>query len=170
MLVACAPVWRQWLGAGLPSAAGSVELVQQAASLSDEDPQVSAATFTTSIAELRAKAFAAFAAPSKGSPKDRARRYYERSEAIRAYVLRRAEGCCEHCGETAPFKTKFQIPYLEPHHIRRLSDGGPDDPRFMAALCPNCHRRVHYSSDGSKVNTELGAKIANKEGILGKGR
>jgi 5-methylcytosine-specific restriction protein A len=46
-------------------------------------------------------------------------------------------------------------PYLEPHHIRRLTDQGPDDPRHMAALCPNCHREVHYGKNGEVLNQHL---------------
>ena len=104
--------------------------------------------------------------PTSGAQKERTRLYYERSELIRAYVLERAQGHCENCALPAPFTTIKNAPYLEPHHMRRLSDGGPDDPRFMAALCPNCHRRVHYGSDGKLTNTSLGASIANKEANL----
>jgi 5-methylcytosine-specific restriction enzyme A len=81
-------------------------------------------------------------------------------------VLRRAEGSCEYCTTPAPFKTKQDLPYLEPHHIRRLSDGGPDDPRFMAALCPNCHRQVHYGLDGDQLNATLTDLIRKKESAL----
>ncbi|WP_246259362.1 MULTISPECIES: HNH endonuclease [Chelativorans] len=49
---------------------------------------------------------------------------------------------------------------MEPHHLRRLSDGGPDDPRFVIALCPNCHRRVHHGMDGQAYNTELLDRMA----------
>jgi hypothetical protein len=38
---------------------------------------------------------------------------------------------------------------LEPHHIRRLGDGGPDDPRFMGAVCPNCHREIHHGDNAA---------------------
>jgi 5-methylcytosine-specific restriction protein A len=54
-------------------------------------------------------------------------RTYERSEDLRVYVRRRADGHCEGCGSPAPFTTARGHPYLEPHHTRRLSDGGPDD-------------------------------------------
>ena len=49
--------------------------------------------------------------------------------------------------------------YLEPHHVHRLADGGPDDPVHVIALCPNCHRRVHYGKNGTLYNTELVAKL-----------
>ncbi|HUN98983.1 MAG TPA: HNH endonuclease signature motif containing protein [Bradyrhizobium sp.] len=54
-------------------------------------------------------------------------------------------------------------PYLEPHHLRRLSDGGPDHPAQVIALCPNCHRRVHAGADGPKYNVALTAKMVTIE-------
>ncbi len=82
-----------------------------------------------------------------------------RSEAVRVYVQRRANGRCEGCGSPAPFQTVEARPYLEPHHIRRLSDGGPDHPGWVIALCPNCHRRVHHGADGSDYNHQLMAAM-----------
>ncbi|WP_348641094.1 HNH endonuclease signature motif containing protein [Martelella sp. HB161492] len=46
-------------------------------------------------------------------------------------------------------------PYLEPHHLRRLSDGGPDHPAHVISLCPNCHRRVHFGRDATEYNQSL---------------
>ncbi|WP_258162757.1 HNH endonuclease signature motif containing protein [Rhizobium sp. TH2] len=79
----------------------------------------------------------------------------ERSRRVRDYVVARAQGDCEGCRQPAPFQTARGTPYLEPHHIRRLSDGGPDDPRYVIALCPNCHRRVHFGRDGTDYNADL---------------
>ncbi|NIM97667.1 MAG: HNH endonuclease, partial [candidate division Zixibacteria bacterium] len=70
-----------------------------------------------------------------------------RAEAIRLYALKRANGVCELCGKQAPFIDKDGRPYLEAHHLRRLSDGGPDDPEWVAGICPNCHRQTHYGND-----------------------
>ena len=86
-------------------------------------------------------------------------RIFERSKAIKTYVLSRAQGRCEACGAKAPFLTEKGQPYLEVHHIRRLSDGGPDDPAWTIALCPNCHRRAHYSVDKEQFNRELRRKV-----------
>jgi HNH endonuclease len=52
---------------------------------------------------------------------------------------------------------------VEPHHIRRISDGGPDDPSFVVALCPNCHRRVHAGMDGHDYNSNLLVAMASIE-------
>jgi 5-methylcytosine-specific restriction protein A len=89
----------------------------------------------------------------------RKQQVFIRSEAVRVYVLRRAKGVCENCGKTAPFKTKKRQPYLEPHHLTRLADGGPDSPDSVAAVCPNCHREIHYGLNGQTLNDQLQRKI-----------
>lgn len=91
------------------------------------------------------------------------RNIYQRSRDVRNYVLMRAAGDCEGCKSPAPFIRKNGSPYLEPHHIRRVSDGGPDDPAFVIALCPNCHRRVHAGQDGVAYNEILSAKMPDIE-------
>jgi 5-methylcytosine-specific restriction protein A len=84
---------------------------------------------------------------------------YSRSAAIKAYVLARANGICEGCEQPAPFVGVKGSPYLEPHHTRRLADAGPDHPRWVIALCPNCHARVHRSADGQSYNDYLSEKL-----------
>ena len=54
--------------------------------------------------------------------------------------------------------------YLEPHHTRRLSDGGPDHPRWVGALCPNCHREIHHGADGVRKNKRLQQSLGKLEG------
>jgi 5-methylcytosine-specific restriction protein A len=78
-----------------------------------------------------------------------------RSEAIRLYVLRRAHGRCEACRAETPFERADGSPYLEPHHVARLADDGPDHPAKVIALCPNCHRRTHHSIDARAFNRRL---------------
>lgn len=85
------------------------------------------------------------------------------SNSIRIYVLRRAAGICEACNEKAPFIATSGLPYLEPHHIQRLSDAGPDYPGSVAGLCPNCHRRAHYAKDRATFNRRLGDIVRDKE-------
>ena len=80
---------------------------------------------------------------------------YERSRIVRAYVLARAKGLCEYERRPAPFVREDGEPYLEPHHIERLSDGGPDDPRSIIVLCPNCHRRAHSGANKAAFKAEL---------------
>jgi 5-methylcytosine-specific restriction protein A len=117
------------------------------------------------LATLRAKAMAA-AAPPKSKQNSKPTTVYDRSRDVRDYVLARAKGVCEGCENNAPFETTSGRPFLEAHHIRRLSDGGPDDPRFMAGVCPNCHRKAHYAADRVAFNLELKNKVASKEAAL----
>lgn len=86
-----------------------------------------------------------------------------RSEAVKEYVLKRSGGSCEGCGRDAPFLTKWGRPYLEPHHVRRVADGGPDHPGWVTALCPNCHRRVHHGQDGEAYNAQLISRLREIE-------
>jgi 5-methylcytosine-specific restriction protein A len=110
------------------------------------------------LEELRRLAYEAPAEP--GTPAgQRIAKVYRRNAQVKAYVLRRANGICEGCDQPAPFKTEDGKPYLEPHHIRRLADEGPDHPMWVAALCPNCHRRVHHSVDGSAYNERVAKRV-----------
>lgn len=114
---------------------------------------------------LRARALAA--ASSDQNPSQATNNVYKRSRDVRNYVLARAAGTCEGCDNPAPFNTKKGILYLEPHHIRRISDGGPDHPKFVAGVCPNCHRRAHYGEDARTFNENLLNRVANLEGSGG---
>lgn len=131
-----------------------------------EEPEVEMPTSTNlrlwsrSLADLRKLALKH---PSKSTGKANRRKIiYQRSEAVKVYVLRRAKGVCECCGADAPFKTKIRD-YLEAHHIDRVSDGGPDRPGHVGACCPNCHREIHFGVNGEAINEKLRAKVAAKE-------
>ena len=106
-----------------------------------------------SLEELREIAISG--QPKTANKKTRRIATYNRSLAVRRYVLKRANGTCEGCGKPAPFVNKKDDPYLEPHHLHRISDGGPDHPDHVVALCPTCHRRVHYGNDGASYNEIL---------------
>lgn len=74
---------------------------------------------------------------------------YVRLPSVVVYVLQRADGRCELCGSTT-FFTAAGDPYLEVHHLVQLAHGGPDTPENAAALCPNCHRELHYGAAKSQ--------------------
>lgn len=75
---------------------------------------------------------------------------YKRNPDVVAEVLHRASGKCERCQEPAPFKRKKdESPYLEVHHRKQLSAGGEDTVANATALCPNCHRNLHYGATGA---------------------
>ena len=70
---------------------------------------------------------------------------FVRSPDVVAEALLRAKGFCERCGLAAPFRRKSDgSPYLEVHHKIPLSEDGADTLENVLALCPNCHREVHF--------------------------
>ena len=70
---------------------------------------------------------------------------YERNPDVVAEVLEQAKGVCQECRSVGPFKRRSNgAPYLEVHHRLLLADGGDDTVANAVALCPNCHRKVHY--------------------------
>lgn len=68
-----------------------------------------------------------------------------RDPEVKAWVLEAAKGVCECCSNAAPFTAMSGDPYLEVHHVRQLADGGPDTTQNAVAICPNCHRALHYA-------------------------
>jgi len=36
---------------------------------------------------------------------------------------------------------------LEIHHLKRLADGGSDKITNTIAVCPDCHRELHYGEN-----------------------
>jgi len=70
---------------------------------------------------------------------------YARDPFVKAWVLENAKGICESCGSPAPFLTSYDEPFLEVHHVVSLAEGGSDTISNTIAVCPNCHRRYHYS-------------------------
>lgn len=118
----------------------------------------------TPIDQLREDAYKAAYRAGEEEPQEAKRRYFHRSAAVHNYVLARASGRCEVCSEPAPFRRSDGTPYLEPHHTRRLADGGPDHPRWVAAICPNCHREIHHGVEGDTKNTRLQWLLGKLEG------
>ncbi len=53
--------------------------------------------------------------------------------------------------------TEIRDDSSEARAVDRLSDGGPDTPEGVVAICPNCHRRAHHSADQEALNEELKA-------------
>lgn len=75
----------------------------------------------------------------------RLRQEWIRNPYVRAYTLKQAEGRCQLCEQPAPFRLADGTPFLEVHHVIPLEAGGPDTIENCVALCPNCHREVHYA-------------------------
>ncbi|MFW0758389.1 HNH endonuclease [Pseudomonas sp. H11T01] len=83
---------------------------------------------------------------------------YVRDPEVRAWVRKEANGICEGCGQRAPFE-KDGRPFLEVHHVKHLAQEGSDRPSNAVALCPNCHRRCHHSSDKDDFTLSLYTKV-----------
>lgn len=83
---------------------------------------------------------------------------FVRDPAVRAWVRDAANGSCEGCGEAAPFE-KDGLPFLEVHHVKHLAQKGSDRTSNAVALCPNCHRRCHHSSDRDEFTLSLYKKV-----------
>jgi hypothetical protein len=88
---------------------------------------------------------------------------YQRASAIKEYVKTRADGICEACGEAAPFRTPDGEPYLETHHVDELGKGGEDHPDKVVAVCPTCHKQIHYGENGEELNEAIRERL--KEGL-----
>ncbi len=118
------------------------------------------------VNELRKRAYSSVQPVKSHQVRDNKTVYRKRSEAIKNYVLIRSNGVCECCGTPAPFIKKNGTPYLEPHHIFKLSDSGIDHPRMVAAITPNCHREIHHGINGDQIDKRLARIIAAKEDDL----
>jgi 5-methylcytosine-specific restriction protein A len=106
------------------------------------------------LAELMRKALEK--ATAGEPPEVLLRKGYRRAAAVQRLARRRAAGTCEGCNAPAPFATAHG-PFLEVHHLTRVADGGPDHPDHVVAICPNCHRRVHLSTDAPAFAATLRA-------------
>ncbi|WP_149088381.1 HNH endonuclease [Pseudomonas prosekii] len=124
-----------------------------------EEPDEDEADLTVSLAAARLAALAACKPNSGDLGQSAPRKIYQRSRRVAHYVLMRAEGECESCEKPAPFTKKDGTPYLEPHHVNRLSDGGLDHPRYVGAVCPSCHREIHSGVHGALVNERLKQRL-----------
>ncbi|ABX35793.1 HNH endonuclease [Delftia acidovorans SPH-1] len=84
---------------------------------------------------------------------------FERDPAVKAWVLKKAAGVCECCSSNAPFESTDGQPFLEVHHIRKLAEGGSDTVSNTVALCPNCHRALHYGMRAKELIESIFIKV-----------
>lgn len=87
---------------------------------------------------------------------------YSRNDAVALVTKLMAEGICQLCDQPAPFSDVFGNPYLESHHIVWRRDNGPDCLENTAALCPNCHRKMHIlglSDDVTKLSKQARGNV-----------
>lgn len=75
---------------------------------------------------------------------------FVRNPDVVAEVLYRANGRCGRCNSPAPFTRRTSgSPYLEVHHKTPLAAHGEDTVENAIALCPNCHRELHYGASAA---------------------
>lgn len=132
--------------------------------LNIETEQEAEVELADSLAAARIAALAACKPVTDSMYQSAQRKIYQRSRKVAHYVLMRAKGSCESCDKPAPFFKKDGTPYLEPHHVNRLSDGGLDHPRYVGAVCPSCHREIHSGVNGTSLNEQLKQRLVAIEG------
>lgn len=79
---------------------------------------------------------------------------YLRDPQVRSAVLHRAAGRCEYCGEEGFLKDDGNR-FLESHHVIALADEGEDRMTNVIALCPNDHRKAHFSADLDSIEQKM---------------
>ncbi|ABW66729.1 HNH endonuclease [Desulfosudis oleivorans] len=84
---------------------------------------------------------------------------YSRDPKIRSFVIKRAKGRCEYCGEQGFLMSDGQNYYLEAHHIIALADEGEDTVENVIALCPKHHREAHFGANKEKLEVEMAKLI-----------
>ncbi len=133
--------------------------IQETDNLRSSDPEKTQENITLEDLEEKIESLLS---SNPTTTKDRKVRFYERNKYIRMYALKEANGVCQNCKKEASFNDKLGNPYLEVHHINRLSDGGFDNINNVVALCPNCHREIHHGSNGEKINKNLKETIRER--------
>lgn len=98
-------------------------------------------------------------AKGSGGRSERTSFAFNRDGRVRDAALRRARGKCEYCDQPG-FKTKSGALYLETHHIIPLAEGGADDISNVIAICPNDHRKAHFSENADDLREKMLALVA----------
>jgi len=80
---------------------------------------------------------------------------YARDPRVRSYVIARAKGTCEYCGEQGFLMSDDKSRYVEAHHIIALADDGKDNLQNVIALCPRHHREAHYGKNRTELEMEM---------------
>ena len=108
-----------------------------------------------------------FSVSSENGPEQRDAygKVFVRDPKVRAAALARAQGTCE-CCDCFGFLTPHGGIFLETHHITPLSDGGLDNKRNVAAICPNCHREAHYGEGRNQIRDRLVCQLVGVYGPI----
>lgn len=83
-----------------------------------------------------------------------------RDATIVSWVLANSKGTCECCENVAPFRRKNGQLYLEVHHVKPLADEGSDTIENAIAICPNCHREIHFGANSEILIENVYSKVS----------
>lgn len=101
-------------------------------------------------------------AQGKPARRDRAISDFVRNPFVVAATLHRAAGRCEMPAcERQTFMRPDKTVYLEVHHVKTLAEGGDDSLENVAALCPACHRELHYGENRLAMKQQLTAHVSS---------
>lgn len=111
------------------------------------------------------KRILARAAQASGAPPRRIRTVQDfvRDPYVVAAALIRAAGACEmpSCSH-AVFHRDDGTVFLEVHHVTPLAEGGDDSLINAVALCPACHRELHFGRTRMRKRATLAVHIRAK--------
>lgn len=154
---------RNWVNGLKPAknvGAGNAAILEKMICEVDEVELPQVAQFESEVLKYKAKK----KLPKPAGIKEPSKSYssvtnYTRDPKVKAWVLKESNGQCESCNSDAPFITSEGFPFLEVHHLKRLCDGGSDTISNAVAVCPNCHRELHYGINKSVLTSALYSKI-----------
>jgi hypothetical protein len=90
---------------------------------------------------------------------------YNRDPRVVAITRLRAEFKCEVSGcQNHQFLCADGKPYVETHHLHRLSEGGADVPENTAAVCAIHHRELHHGKEQQALTNLLMEKRRRDSG------
>ena len=150
---------RQWISGLKPAknvGANVLPIIEELISQHEGSVPVPQIEFEEKVSKLRREARLPTpqgnATPSKQIKESTS---FSRDPKVVAWILKNSNGICESCNEPAPFTKHDGDFYLEVHHLRRLADGGSDTVTNTVAVCPNCHRALHFSNNREAIKTNL---------------
>lgn len=120
----------------------------------------------TAVRQANRSDLLALARKSEGPPprQERTVSDFRRNAAVVAGAISRANGNCEmpNCSRDT-FERDDGTTFLEVHHVIPLAEDGDDTMKNAAALCPTCHRELHYGSNRLAMRRVLAGAISAKE-------
>jgi predicted HNH restriction endonuclease len=101
-------------------------------------------------------------AKCKPRKKTLVREDFERNPYVVAAAVIRSADKCEMPGCMRDlFSRDDASPYLDVHHVVPLGEGGDDTLVNVAALCPHCHRELHFGRKRMALRAVLAKYVAS---------